>query len=203
MNKSIESIFVDIIKKELNLPNNWGYEENGNEIPCVIIKSQNIKLFTTPKIQITVSTLQNKIFSNRKEYRQEIVTDPQTQEQAIHYYEDKYINENRTMQIDMYSKNNDARDRFPEVQACLNSTYAEQMQEKYQFKIGIISDAVNLSGLDGSAELNRFTIRFNCLTWNKYTKEVDYYQTFRTQARNKNSNIFADFTIENNQIINN
>ena len=120
-----------------------------------------------------------------------------------YYYEDKYINENRTMQIDAYSKNNEARERFPEIQACLNSTYSEQLQEKYQFRIGIISDAVNLSGLDGGSELNRFTIRFNCLTWNKYTKEVDYYQTFRTQARNVNSNIFADFTIENNQIINN
>jgi hypothetical protein len=147
--------------------------------------------------------LQNKIFSNRKEYREENITDPETQQTITKYYEDIYINENRTMQIDMYSKNNDARDRFPEVQACLNSTYAEQMQEKYQFRIGIISDAVNLSGLDGSAELNRFTIRFNCLTWDKYTKEVDYYQSFRTQARNTNSNIFADFTIENNSIINN
>ena len=203
MNKDIHKIFVDIITKELNLPTTYGTDEQGNEIPVVCIRSQNIKLYTVPYLQITVSTLQNKIFSNRKEYREENITDPETQQTITKYYEDIYINENRTMQIDMYSKNNDARDRFPEVQACLNSTYAEQMQEKYQFRIGIISDAVNLSGLDGSAELNRFTIRFNCLTWDKYTKEVDYYQSFRTQARNTNSNIFADFTIENNSIINN
>ena len=197
MNKEIEKIFVDLIQTSLGLPNDYGEDPNGNVIPCVTIKSQNLKLFNTTKLQITVSTLQNQIFSNRKEYREEVVND------VTKYYEDIYINENRTMQIDIYSRNNDARTRFPEIQACLNSTYAEQLQDKYQFRIGVISNAVNLSGLDGGSDINRFTIRFQCLTWNKYTKEVDYYNSFRTQARNTNENIFADFTIENNEIINN
>ena len=188
---------VDLVQKELNLPANWGTDQQGNEIPCVMIKSQNIKLFNTPNLQITISTLQNRIFSNRREYRQEVVNG------ATKYYEDVYLNEDRTIQIDAYSKNNGARDRFPEIQACLNSTYAEQLQDKYQFRIGKISDAVNLSGLDGGSDINRFTIRFKCMTWDKYTKEVDYYQTFRTQARNTKTNIFADFTIENDQIIDN
>lgn len=197
MNKEIEKIFVDLIQTSLGLPNDYGEDPNGNVIPCVTIKSQNLKLFNTTKLQITVSTLQNQIFSNRKEYREEVIDD------VTKYYEDIYINENRTMQIDIYSRNNDARIRFPEVQACLNSTYAEQLQDKYQFRIGVISNAVNLSGLDGGSDINRFTIRFQCLTWNKYTKEVDYYNSFRTQARNTNENIFADFTIENNEIIDN
>lgn len=197
MQIEIEKIFVDLIQKSLDLPNNYGEDSQGNEIPCVMIKSQNIKLFNTPRLQITVSTLQNRTFSNRKEYREEVIED------ETHYFEDVYINENRTMQIDIYSRNNEARQRFPEVQACLGNTYSEQLQDKYQFKIGTISDAVNLSGLDGGSDINRYTIRFNCLTWNKYTKEVDYYQSFRTQARNTNNNIFADFTIENNEIINN
>ncbi len=197
MNKEIEKIFVDLIQVSLGLPNDYGKDPNGNVIPCVTIKSQNLKLFNTTKLQITVSTLQNRIFSNRKEYREEVIDD------VTKYYEDIYINENRTIQIDIYSRNNDARTRFPEVQACLNSTYAEQLQDKYQFRIGVISNAVNLSGLDGGSDINRFTIRFQCLIWNKYTKEVGYYNSFRTQARNTNENIFADFTIENNEIINN
>ena len=203
MQIEIEKIFVDLITKELDLPANYGTDSQGNEIPCVTIKSQNIKLFTTPNLQIAISTLQNRIFSNRKEYREETEKDPETQEIITRYFEDKYINENRTMQIDVYSRNNEARQRYPEVQACLNSTYADQLQDKYQFRIGIISDAVNLSGLDGGSDINRYTIRFQCLTWQKYTKEVDYYQSFRTQARNTNENIFADFTIEGNSIINN
>ena len=197
MQKQIEKIIVDLVQQSLDLPNNYGTDAQGNEIPCIMIKNQNVKLFNTPNIQITISTLRNRIFSNRREYRQETIND------VTKYYEDVYLNEDRTMQIDIYSKNNDARDRYPEVQACLNNTYAEQLQDKYQFRIGKISDAVNLSGLDGGSDINRFTIRFQCLTWDKFTKEVDYYQSFRTQARNTNSNIFADFTIQNNQIIDN
>ena len=193
----IEKILVNLVQTSLNLPDNWGLDPQGNEIPCVMIKSQNIKLFNTPNIQITISTLRSQIYSNRLEYREEVVKD------VTYYYEDVYLNENRTMQIDIYSKNNDARIRYPEVQACLGNTMAEQLQEKYQFQIGKISDAVNLSGLDGGSEINRYTIRFNCLCWNKYSRVVDYYQSFRTQARNTNPNIFADFTIQNNQIINN
>lgn len=197
MEKEIEKIFVDLIQKSLDLPNDYGKDEKGNIIPCVIIKSQNLKLFNTTKLQITVSTLQNRIFSNRKEYREEVVND------VTKYFEDIYLNENRTMQIDIYSRNNDARLRYPEVQACLNNTYAEQLQNKYQFTIGKISDAVNLSGLDGGSDINRYTIRFNCLSWDKYTKEVDYYHSFRTQAFNTNDNKFADFTIIDNQIVEN
>ena len=197
MQKEVEKIFVDLIQKSLNLPNNWGYTDEGNEIPCVMIKNQNIKLFNTPNIQITVSTLQNQLYSNRCEYREEKIND------VVKYYEDVYINENRTMQFDIYSKNNDARIRYPEVQACLGNTYAEYLQDKYHFRIGKISEAVNLSGLDGGSDINRYTIRFQCITWNKYTKEVDYYETFRTQARNTNTNIFADFTIHDNQITQN
>lgn len=203
MQVEIEKIFVDIIQKQLDLPNNYGFDAQGNEIPCVVIKSQNIKLFTTPNLQISISTLTSKTFSNRKENREEVYTDTESGEEITKYYEDIYINEGRTMQIDVYSRNNDARIRYPEVQAALNSTYAEQMEEKYQFRIGVISDAVNLSGLDGGSEVNRYTIRFNCVSWNKYTKEIDYYNTFRTQARNTNDNIFADFTIQENRIIQN
>lgn len=193
MNSEIEKIFVDLIKKELNLPDNYGFDDEGNEIPCVTIKSQNIKLFNTPKLQITVSTMSNNILSNRTEYK----------EINGQYHEHQYINEKRQMQIDVYSKNNDARQRFWEVQASLNSTFAQQLQDKYQFKIGVISNAVNISGLDGGSDINRYTIRFNVIIWHIKDKSVDYYNNFRTQARNKNDNIFANFTITENGVENN
>jgi hypothetical protein len=66
MNKEPEKIFVELIQKSLNLPNNWGYDTQGNEIPCVTIKSQNIKLYNTEHLQVTIGTLSSNIFSNRK-----------------------------------------------------------------------------------------------------------------------------------------
>lgn len=186
MKKEIEKIFVELIKHELDLPDSYGTDKEGNEIPTVLIKGQNIKLFNTPKLQITVSTLTSNVFSNRT-YQKEINNQ---------YIEETYLNERRTMQIDVYSRNNEARQRFPEVQAALHSNYAEQLQGKYQFQIGKISSAQNTSGLDGGSDINRFTIRFDCLCWYKKTKQIDYYDTFGLQARNTNTNIFADFTIE-------
>lgn len=202
MQKQIEKIFVDLIQQSLNLPDNYGTDSQGNIIPCVTIKAQNIKLFNTPHIQITVSTVSNNIFSNRKEYFEETVTDPETETETTTYYERLMLNEQRVMQIDVYSRNNEARERFWEIQAALTSNLAEQYADQYQFRIGKISNSVNLSGLDGGSDINRFTIRFNCLTWQEKVNAIDYYNSFRTQAQTERG-LFADFTITNNTIIDN
>lgn len=182
MHKEIEKIFVELITKSLNLPETYGVDKNGNDIPCVTIGSQNIKLFNTPKLQITVSTLSNRVYANRKEYSSTVTLS-----------EKVCVNDQRVMQIDVYSRNNDARQRFWEIQACLNSTLCEQLQDKYQFRISRISNSYNLSGIDGGSEINRYTIRFNCLCW--YEKEMlpDYYAAFGTEVWNKTPEKFAEF----------
>ncbi len=186
MKKEIEKIFCELIQKSLSLPDNYGVDRYGNEIPCVTIKSQNIKLFTTPKLQITISTLSNQIYSNRK--YEITISDEQGERQ---YAEKICINEQKQMQIDIYSRDNSARQRYWEVQACLTSTLAEQLQDKYQFKIGTISNAVNLSGLDGGSEINRYTIRFECLSWNEKITPIDYYDKFEVTAETENG-LIAD-----------
>lgn len=181
----IEKIFIQLIQQYMNLPNNYGYDRDGNEIPCVTIKSQNIKLFNTPHLQITISTLSNKIFSNRKDFI----------ENEDGYFEKVYLNEHRQMQIDVYSRNNEARERFYEVQASLGSSLAEQLSNQYQFRIGKISNSFNLSGLDGGSDINRFTIRFDCLSWQEKVTQVDYYNTFQMTAQKQADKLIVDYTI--------
>lgn len=197
----IEKIFIDLIQKSLNLPDNYGFDSENNVIPCVCIKSQNIKLFNTPHLQITVSTAQSNVFANRKEYFEVTEKDPETQEDITRYFERLMLNDQRVMQIDVYSRNNEARQRFAEIQACLTSTLAEQLANQYQFRISKISNSFNLSGLDGGSDINRYTIRFNCLSWFEKVNEIDYYNTFPATAQASNSNVFADFTIDENTII--
>ena len=168
----IEKIIVKLLQDYLELPSNYGYDTQGNEIPTVIIRGQNIKLFNTDKMQITVSTISSDVFANRKEFKTIIVDN--TEE----YHEIVRMNDRRIMQIDVYSRNNEARQRLAEVQMALTSTLAEQLQDKYQFKIGKISIANNLSGLDGGSDINRYTIRFNCLCWHENDKKIDYYDKF-------------------------
>ena len=197
MNKDVEKIIVDLLKNYMSLPANYGYDAQGNEIPCIVIKGQNVKLHNTPNLQITVSTLSTNVFANRCEHFEELVNNEPV------YKERVCVNEQRQMQVDIYSRNNDARSRFWEVQAALTSTYSQELQDKYQFRISKMSNSFNTTGLEGGSDLNRFSIRFNCLTWQEKIQEVDYYHSFRTQARDSNTNIFADFTIEDNKIIQN
>lgn len=179
MRKSIEKILVDIIKHELQLPDNYGTTSNGDVIPSVIIYGQNIKLFNTDKLQITVKTVNARDYSNRSEFV----------ELKDGYTEIQDVNQSRMMQIDVYSRNNDARERFWEVTAALKSNYAEQQMDLYNFKIGTIANSVNLSGMDGGSDINRFTISFNVLIHFQKQTVIDYYDKFRATLNNENGRI--------------
>lgn len=184
MQKSIEKIIVDIIKHELDLPENYGKTTNGDVIPSVIIYAQNIKLFNTDKLQITVRTVSQRVWSNRN-YTKEV--------DGI-FTEIQDINESRMMQVDVYSRNNDARERFWEVQTALNSIYAQQQMDLYNFKLSNMTTANNISGIDGGSDINRFSITFTALTHQHKEKEVDYYDKFSAEYYDKNGK-FAEINI--------
>ncbi len=173
MQKEIEKIFVDIIKHELNLPDNYGKTSKGDIIPTVIIAAQNIKLFNTNKLQITVKTVSSRNYSNRSEVKE----NPNNPDEFLEIQD---LNQSRLMQIDIYSRNNDARVRYPEVVMALNSNYAKQQMDLYNFKIGTITNDINLSGLDGGSDINRFTISFNVLVHYQKITPIPYYDKFQT-----------------------
>lgn len=180
MQAEIEKILVDIITKEMDLPPNYGMDKDGNVIPCVIIYAQNIKLFNTDKIQITVKTLTARDYSNRITYIEN--PNPTDPDGSDAFMEVQDINQGRMMQIDVYSRNNEARQRFWEVSAALKSTYAAQMQDLYSFKIGTITNDINLSGLGGGSDVNRYTLTFEVLVHYQKSKAIDYYDKFQVDT---------------------
>ena len=192
MNKSIEKILVDIIKHELELPDNYGTTSNGDVIPSVIIYGQNIKLFNTSKLQITVKTVSSRTYSNRNEFK--VNPNPTALDGSDAYLEIQDINQQRMMQIDCYSRNNEARERFWEVTAALKSTYAEQQMDIYNFKIGTMTNDVNLSGVDGGSDINRFTVSFNVLIHFQKIKTIDYYDKFAAEVYNERGKL-SEFKI--------
>lgn len=180
MKIEIEKILVDIITHELDLPENYGKTEQGDVIPCVSIYAQNIKLFNTDKLQITVKTLTAHDYSNRIDFIEN--PNPIDPDGKDAFLEVQDINQGRMMQIDVYSRNNEARQRFWEVSAALKSTYAAQMQDLYNFKIGTITNDINLSGLGGGSDVNRYTVTFNVLVHYQKSKPVDYYNKFQVDS---------------------
>lgn len=183
MQKPIEKILVDIIKHELNLPDNYGKTSNDDVIPSVIIYAQNIKLFNTNKLQVTVRAGSFKTWSNRNT----------TKEINGVFSEVQNINQSCMIQIDVYSRNNDARDRHHEIIMAMNSNYARQQMDLYSFKLGIIGNTVNNSGIDGGSDINRFTITYNALIHYQKIKPIDYYDKFHITANNERGE-FLDIT---------
>jgi hypothetical protein len=180
MIKSIEKILVDIIKHELDLPDNYGKTERGDIIPSVIIYGQNIKLFNTDKLQITVKATDFKTYSNRNEFVSEVDG----------FKEIQNINQSCTIQIDCYSRNNDARDRHHEIIMAMNSIYAEQQMDLYNFKLGLMGNTVNISGIDGGSDINRFTTTYKAIIHHQKIKEIDYYDKFKITASNEKGQFF-------------
>lgn len=176
MIKSIEKILVDIVKTCLNIPDSYGTTTKGDVIPSVIIYAQNIKLFNTDKLQVVIKCISSTPYSNRSEF----VTN-----QDGTYSEIQDLNLQKMMQIDCYSRNNDARDRFWEITAALNSTYAQQQMDLYNFKIGRITQTNNISGIDGGSDINRYSITFNVLTHEQKITNIDYYDKFRLTAQDE------------------
>lgn len=193
MKKDIEKILVDILTHELELPEHYGKNSRGDVIPCIIIYAQNIKLFNTDKLQITVRTVSAHDYSNRIEYIENPNQDPDLDGKDA-FLEVQDINQSRMMQIDVYSRNNEARQRFHEVAMALNSTYARQQMDLYNFKLGAIGNAVNISGIDGGSDINRFTYTFNAIIHFQKSKPIDYYNQFPTTLDNQEGRI-SEFTI--------
>ena len=106
MQIEIEKIIINLLKNYLKLPDNYGFDSKGNEIPTIVIRGQNVKLFNTDKMQITVSTLSSKVYANRK-----VITATDDDK----FQETVYMNDQRMMQIDVYSRNNEARQRYPQA----------------------------------------------------------------------------------------
>lgn len=167
MIKDIEKIFVDILKTELGLPT--FYEA---DIPSVVIGSQNFMLGKVDDLQIMVQNTNSKVIYNNNYLNVEA----ETETQSVVMIED--------IQIDLFSKNTDARTRRWEIIAALQSYYSLEQQEKYQFKIyKIPSSFTNTTEAEGGSQINRFTIIIPCTVW--YNKEKvfeEYYDAFPTRV---------------------
>ena len=85
--------------------------------------------------------------------------------------------------VEVFSRSGEARNMREKVLMALNSTYAQQVQEKYGFQIARNSFQVtNTSEVEGVAELNRYSISFNVTYMTETAKDISYYDTFSKEV---------------------
>lgn len=92
------------------------------------------------------------------------------------------------LQVDIASRNNDALLRNWEVVAAMQSLFAQQVQELYNFKIfRVPSDMIDVSEAEGGSQLNRYSVVITCHVWYSKTQTLlptygDYYDDFNTRV---------------------
>jgi hypothetical protein len=83
--------------------------------------------------------------------------------------------------VKIFSADYSAAQQYPDFLGCFSSNYAQEMQEKYQFKLFTVPvSVVGIPDIDGSGIVRQFVVTFN--THRGYTKSsnIAYYDTFTT-----------------------
>lgn len=191
MTEEIEKIIIDILQTEMGLADTYT-----NGIPVIAIGSQNFNLGHVKDIQIIVSSVDMQILSNKNSG--DVSNIDLTSDPKVYGVETQTILARENIQIDLFSKDNTARQRRFEILMALQSMYAREQQEKYQIKIfpKPIS-MINSTVAEGGSQLNRFTVVVACNTWYEKTKNIsEYYDTFEIQVDNENTIQGADHMVD-------
>ena len=169
-NREAVKIIRDLLLKELVLPSTYGVDESTGEIvPSVYIVSPDVSLGITDKLQIAISSISSSILGSNSTYK----------EQDGLFCELKDIAISDTIQIDIMSRNTDARIRRFEVIAALQSAYAKQLQEEWGCRIfQIPRNMTNVSSAEGSATIYRYSATIVVHYCLRYVNGIDYYDAF-------------------------
>lgn len=104
------------------------------------------------------------------------------------------VNVQELIEINIMSRNLDAMRRVYEVLQALGSIYSQQIQERNGFKIFKNPSVLDLSGLEGSAMLNRYQMTFITIAWYSKIQTPDYYDQFSLELRTEKETVEIDLT---------
>lgn len=175
----VEEYIVDIIRAEMELDRQH-----------VWIQSQNRKIPpNTEDLFVVVGCVDFKPISSKSYF------DPNTDSERQVAYGRAQI------QVDIFSRSNEARVRRAELLMALNSFYSKGVQDKKQFKIfELPSSFVNLSGLAGGSDINRFALRFYAMISEVKEKSSSYYEVFNETIYSESEQGVDIMELENLQI---
>ena len=161
MNREPVKIIADILAHEMNLsPNRIFIYNDGRQLP------------KDDKIYIVLNVLSRPPYGAKTEYK--TINGGLSEVQTLNVRE--------TIIASAISKNTEARTRSYEVQMAINSTFAQQEQEKYGCHISRIAPVRDMSFLEETARLNRFDTEITVLTVYEKAQSVDYYDSFKSKT---------------------
>lgn len=155
-NREVIKSIGDILKNEMQLQDSQ-----------IMLAFEKYNIPETPGIFIALSYVSGKAIGNKS------VFNPTTNIEEI------TTTLHQIIQVDIMSFDSSARTRMFEVLAALASVFSEQQQEKYNFQIGRIpGEFVNVSSLEETKYLNRFTISVAVTSLATLQRFPDYFADF-------------------------
>ncbi len=143
----------------------------------VLLYNQKFEIPPNDDLFLYVALLFDKPWANNTK----VVNDPTDPNRMV---EENVYSTQETYQIEAYSRGPAARIRRHEIPSALASVYAQQQAEKYQFKIGTVpTSMVDLSGIEGSARLNRYAITVSFLRGYLTRTPVDCFNIFQNPPK--------------------
>lgn len=133
----------------------------------VVVYNQNWKSPKDDGIYIVVSEGTYRIIGNTNRF------DPENETEI------KCVSVSTTYNVEITSRNTDAKYRKAEVLAAIGSDYSEQAQESNQIRIFRTNQITDLSFIDGRSSLSRYQIPIIINSVQKYEKAIEFYDKFQ------------------------
>lgn len=148
-------ILCDIITNELSL-----------DPTRVVVYNQNWKSPEDSEIYIVVSEGSTRIIGNTNRF------------DHVNDKEIKCVSISTTYNIEITSRNTDAKYRAPEVVSALGSVYCQQQQETNEIRIFRTNQITDLSFIEGRSALHRYQIPVIINSVQRYEKAITTYNQF-------------------------
>lgn len=159
MNKEPIIILRDIIKTQLSLTDQdlWLY-------------NQDFKIPQTSGLFVVLEKVNSTTFANNNRFVENDTEDGINEVQTI--------NNQDKIAIELFSKDRTAQTRQDEVKMALNSYFARQQYEIYQFRVAKINNPfINISAAEGTGMLSRFRLTVTVLSWTERIAAVPFYDS--------------------------
>lgn len=149
-------ILCDIIATDMSL-----------DADRVVVYNQNFKSPKDDEIYIIVAEGPSRVIANTNRF------DPSSDQ------EKKRVSISTTYNIEITSRNTDAKYRWPEILAAINSDYSEQKQELNQIRIFRTNQVNDLSFIEGRSALHRYQIPVIINSVQVYEKAIIPFDKFQ------------------------
>ena len=172
-------VLADIIKHELELDD---IVLNQKVYSRVMIYNEEYDIPPISGIYIVLGFVSENIISNSNDSGEKlnILETQQNLEESMDYKESQSLLKSEIIQIDIISKNSEARLRKEEIILAIKSNYAQRQQEIYDIQISMLpSSFLDLSEIEATARINRYAISVRVNSIYTKTKDTDYYEIFQ------------------------